>query len=66
MANTAQLMGPYFDRIEQALLAIAPERNDELVSAIFKRELWNLTAIKGSPVARVKSHQARTTTQRLC
>jgi len=51
MADTAQLMSPYFDRIEQALLAIAPERNDELVSAIFKRELWNLTAIKGSPVA---------------
>ena len=51
MANTAQIMDPYFRRIEQALLAMAPERNNELVSAIFKKEQWQLTAKTGAPVA---------------
>jgi peptidase U49-like protein len=51
MAKTTELMSPYFRRIEQALLAVAPERNDELVSAIFKNKLWHLTATDGSPVA---------------
>jgi len=58
MPETAQLMDPYFARLEQGLLAIAPERNDELVREIFKSSKWHLTAVKGAPVAGVAPFKA--------
>lgn len=58
MPDTAQLMAPYFARLEGALHAIAPERNDELVREIFKSEIWHLTAVSGASVAGVAPFKA--------
>jgi len=51
MATTAELMEPYFRRLEEAVLSIAPERVDELVSTIFKGKHWRLDARAGAPIA---------------
>lgn len=53
MATTVELMEPHFRRLEEAVLAIAPERVDELVSNIFKGKRWRLEARAGAPVAGV-------------
>jgi len=37
MSDLCALMRPYFDRLESAVLAIAAERNDELIRDIFQK-----------------------------
>jgi Peptidase U49 len=58
MPDTVQLMAPYLARLEHALLAIAPERNDELVREVFKGRKWHLTAVSGAPVAGIAPFKA--------
>jgi hypothetical protein len=51
-------MAPYFARLEQGMLAIAPERNDELILDIFQGQTWHLTNVSGAPVAGVAPFNA--------
>jgi hypothetical protein len=51
-------MAPYFARLEEALLAIAAERNDELIREILKNESWRLVDVKGAPIAGVDPFEA--------
>lgn len=58
MTDTISLMAPYFARLEKAVLSIAPEQNDELVRDIFTNQNWNLTLVKGDPVAGINPFNA--------
>jgi hypothetical protein len=51
MSDLCALMRPYFDRLESAVLAIAAERNDELIRDIFQNERWHLSLVEGAPKA---------------
>ena len=50
-SDLCALMRPYFDRLESAVLAIAAERNDELVRDIFQGKRWHLTLVEGAAKA---------------
>jgi hypothetical protein len=65
MPTAEEVMHPYFLQIEEAVLNAAPERIDELVARIFRRERWALIARVGAPVGGINPFEAFPNDQRI-